>query len=33
MISPGSRVRMHYTITLENGQVADSTREDEGEPV
>ncbi|MCG5515725.1 MULTISPECIES: peptidylprolyl isomerase [unclassified Ectothiorhodospira] len=33
MITAGSRVRMHYTITLENGQVADSTREDPVEPV
>jgi len=30
-ISPGSRVRMHYTITLADGTVADSTRE--GEPL
>lgn len=27
MIRPGDRVRMHYTITLEDGRIADSTRD------
>ncbi len=30
-IGPGSRVRMHYTITLADGTVADTSRE--GEPL
>lgn len=31
-IGPGSKVRMHFSITLEDGTVAESTRDD-GEPL
>ncbi|SIT70188.1 FKBP-type peptidyl-prolyl cis-trans isomerase SlpA [Ectothiorhodosinus mongolicus] len=33
MITPGSRVRMHYTITLEDGRVVDDTRQPQSQAV